>query len=523
MYGGNRLADTGPTSLWSLLWDSIRSPMMLLLLSIAGISLILGQFPEAIVMAFVAATYVAVHLLNKARADRTMARLREVQAPRTRVLREGQISEILTRDVVVGDLLPLQAGTRVAADGRLVSAAGLLVDESALTGESAPVRKDAGAEPAAETPLVERRTAIFGGTTVLDGLGRALVVTVGQDTELGKVAELVAATGSEPTPLQQEMDNLARVLAFVAIAISLLIPLLGLLHGSGLEQMILTWLPRTFLMVPGQPPIIIAMALALASPELTRHDVIVRRLQGAETLGAVTVLLSDKIGTMTENRMVLNSVLLPDGRQLDVGPGANEESEGLAAFFGLALQAMPEHTTDPTDLAVVNAAQRVEGISDKEPSQLVHQRGLSRSNAYRAMEYRQSSDRRTFLAGRPDFLLERSTQHKTPEGVAGWSAEKRDSLKSRFQDLAATGQGIAAYAYREDGLEEGDPSDLVFVGAAVIADPIRPEVAGAVSRLESAGIRVLMVTGDTPEAAAHVGREVGFVDGQPVTGPFLEN
>lgn len=171
-YGSNQLEDRGPTSLWTLAWESIRSPMMVLLLSIAGISLLLGQMREAIVMVFVVAMYVGVHLLNKARADRTMARLRQVQAPTARVLREGQIREIPTRDLVVGDVLPLQAGTRVAADGRLIEAAGLLVDESALTGEASPVRKDAGAQLDPDTSLAERVTAVFAGTTVQDGQGQ---------------------------------------------------------------------------------------------------------------------------------------------------------------------------------------------------------------------------------------------------------------------------------------------------------------------------------------------------------------
>jgi len=522
-FGSNQLEDTGPTSLWTLAWESARSPMMILLLTIAGISLLLGQFREAIVMAFVVATYVGIHLLNKARADRTMARLREVQAPTARVLREGRIQEVPARDIVVGDVLPLQAGTRIAADGRLVESAGLLVDEAPLTGESSPVHKEAGAEIAPETALAERATAVLAGTTVLDGQGKALVMAVGRGSELGRVATLATGAGDDKTPLQKEMDSLAHTLAIVALAISLLIPLLGLLRGFDLEQMVLTWLSLTFLMVPGQPPIIIAMALALASLELARRQVIVRRLHAAETLGAVTVLLSDKTGTMTENRMVMSGVLLPEGQQVEVEEQGDRARE-LAHFLQAALQAIPDlaGSNDPTDLAVVNAAADIEGFEQPERGQLVDQIGFARSNAYRALEYSQGSGHRIYLAGRPEFLLQRSESRDTPSGAVPWREEEREEFQARLESLAAEGKRITAYAYKDGRLDGGEVSAVVFVGAALISDPVRPEVDEAVASLDEAGIRVFMVTGDIPQTAAHVGRQVGLDDAEPVTGSELE-
>lgn len=244
--------------------------MIVLLLAIAGISLALDQIREAVVMVFVVAMYVSVHLLNKARADRMMARLREVQAPKRFVLRAGEQTEIDIEDVVVGDILPLQSGSRIPADARLLAATDLIVNEGALTGEAGPIDKHADADMAPDTPLAERQTAVFAGTIVLDGQGKAVVMAVGSQTELGRIAKLATQRATELTPLQKEMNGLARTLAFVAAAVSLLIPLVGLLRGFGFQQMILTWLSLTFLMVPGQPPIIIAMALALASLELAR-------------------------------------------------------------------------------------------------------------------------------------------------------------------------------------------------------------------------------------------------------------
>ena len=390
-YGNNRQEDSGSASLWALLWDSVKSPMMALLLAIAGISLALGQIREATVMVFVVAMYVSVHLLNKARSDRTMARLREVQAPKTSVLRDEEQQEIDYEEVVVGDILPLRSGSRIPADGRLISAAGLIVNEAALTGESAPVQKRADADVSPDAPLAEQRSAVFAGTNVLDGQGKALVMAVGVQSELGRVAKLSTRRDSEPTPLQKEMNGLARTLAFLAVGVSPLVPLVGLLRGFDLHQMILTWLSLTFLMVPGQPPIIIAMALALAALELARKGVIVRRLQGAETLGSVNTVLSDKTGTMTENKMQLSAVLLPDGSLVEIGDQHEDGQGRLRDFFGAALPAIPENANDPTDLAILQAVDRVENIERSQPGQLVDQVGFSRSGAYRSLEFRQDS------------------------------------------------------------------------------------------------------------------------------------
>lgn len=220
--------------------------MMLLLLAVAGISLLLGKIREAVVMTVVVLIYVGVELYNKARTDRTMARLHELQSPQVTVLRDGKRREVDVAEVVVGDVLPLQPGSRIAADGRLIFSAGLLVDEAPLTGESAAQAKDAEAEVSPAAELAERPTAVFAGTMVLDGQGKALVVAVGEETELGQVAELTAGAEEEPTPLQQEMNAQAHTLAYVAVGVSLLIPLVGLLRGYNLKEMVLTWLSLTF-------------------------------------------------------------------------------------------------------------------------------------------------------------------------------------------------------------------------------------------------------------------------------------
>lgn len=525
-FGSNQLEDAGPTSLWTLLWESIKTPMMVLLLTIAGISLALGQLREAVVMVFVVAMYVGVHLLNKARSDRTMARLREVQAPKTLVLRDNRQQEIDFEDVVAGDILPLRSGSHIPADARLIASAGLLVSEGALTGESAPVQKDAGAEVAQDAPLAERPTAVFAGTTVLDGDGKALVMAVGERSELGRVAKLSTQRDTEPTPLQKEMNDLTRTLAFVAVGVSLIIPLVGLLRGFDLQQMILTWLSLTFLMVPGQPPIIIAMSLALAALELARREVIVRRLQGTETLGSVNVVLSDKTGTMTENKMQLSGILLPNGKLVTLDGAHVDGQTGYNAFLNAALPAIPQNANDPTDLALIQAAESVAGFKRPQPGQLVNLVGFSRGGTYRSLEYHQDGSGQIYFTGRPEYIIDRSNRKEAyadgKDQIVDWSQGEQEALKRKIAELASQGKRITAYAYQAGRAAQAEPQDLIFAGAAVISDPIRPEVKDAVQKLKEAGVRTVMVTGDIRETAGYVAREVGIDGGNVLTGWELD-
>ena len=525
-FGSNRMQKRGPTSLWTLLWESVKSPMMLVLLSIAAISLALGQTREAIVMVVVVAIYVGVHLLNKARSDRTMAKLREVQAPKTIVLRGGEQREIDFQDVVVGDILPLRPGSRVPADARLLDSAGLLVDEAALTGESAPVHKNSDGEISPDTPLAERETAVFAGTAVLDGQGRALVTAVGDRTALGRVAELAAQPETGRTPLQKEMDDLATTLAYVAVGVSLLIPLVGLLRGFDFEQMVLTWLSLTFLMVPGQPPIIIAMALALAALELSRKQVIVRRLEGAETLGSVNTVLSDKTGTMTENEMQLLDILLPDGRLVPVDHHGDQEAQILHKFLQSAVLAIPETTNDPTDLAIKDAVEEYVNFDLTQPGELVGLIGFSRGGKFRSLTYQDGEGVQQFVTGRPAFLLAHSDRKMLlqADGVQGqpWDEGEKRNLEGKIAELAGQGKRIAAYAFHQGSFDAEEPEDLIFVGIAVISDPIRPEVPGAIQALSKAGVRTVMITGDIKETAAYVAEEVGLDASAVVMGSELE-
>jgi len=523
-FGRNSLPGQGASSIAQLFRQSIRSPMIILLLAVTLISLTLGQVREAIVMTFVVAVYIAIELINKLRSDRTMAGLRELQSPTSTVLRDGHQQDIPVGEICVGDVLILQTGTKIPADARLISSVGLLVNEGPLTGESTPQAKDAAANVPADAPLAERATAIFSGTTVLDGQGVGIVMAVGPESELGHIAGFTSAAVSTPTPLQKEMGDLARTLAIAAIGVSALIPLIGWFRGYDLNQMLLTWLSLTFLMIPGQPPIIITMALALASFELARKKIVVRRLQGAETLGSANTIVSDKTGTMTENIMAFDRLIIGDGTILAKNQMAASQLPQWDGFFTKSLPAIPGITNNPADLAIIKAAREMQISSNTNTGRLVKQVGFETGKFYRSLEYEsQTGMQLIYLSGSPEFIISRSTQEESGGKTNYWGEEERDRILELVQQFASEGKRITAYAYHKQTASRGLDEELIFVGCAVFEDPIRPEVKSAIAQMADAGIRTIMVTGDNPATAAFVARSVGLDATAVVTGAEINN
>ncbi len=499
-FGKNTFAELKLASTFSLLIEGIKSPMMLLL-SIAVLSLIFSKFLEASVMVFVVFAYVFIELINKARTDRTLKQLKALAQPTISVIRDGKKSEITSSELVVGDLIVLSSGVRVPADGRIIESKGLVVDESALTGESNPVRKDAESEVPEEAPLTEKTNSVFSGTVVFDGEGIVLVTAVGEKSEFGKIAREVQITKKENTYLQTAMINLAKMLAVVAVAVSLIVPGIGILRGQDFQQMVITWLALTFLMVPGQPPIMITMALALASFELAKENIVTKRLRGTETLGFVTGVVTDKTGTVTENKISLEKFISAEGNELDKSSEQSVVKEKI-------LLSLPEHSRDPTDEAVFEALGGIQG--KKTPPDIFI--GFARGQPWRILVYRKDNGFLYAIAGKPEILINSSNLPKK---------EKKKLLEILEKETAA-GKRIVAYAVRILDKSETDRlKDLDFVALAILTDPVREGVKEAIVSLELAGVKTVIVTGDHPGTAKAVAEKIGL-SGEVVTGDQIE-
>ena len=351
-----RLATTGPNR-WQkprrvtfghVLADEITEPMMLLLLAVAVLYSVWGRLEDTIAIVVIISAVVLVEVFAEYRAKTVIAALGQLTAPTAPVLREGRTEQVRTEDLVPGDVVPLRDGARVPADVRLVETWGLRVDESALTGESVAAGKDAADVLPDDTPLADRTNLAFAGTTVVAGRARGVVVATGMATELGRITGLVLEAKPPRTALQQAMRDLSRVLAFVALGFSVLVPLIGVIGGQPWREMVLTGLTMAFATIPEELPIIISLVLGLGAYRLSRRNGLVRRLRAAEALGTVTVIATDKTGTLTENRMTVARTVadaVSDDELLALGAACHDASAEGGGFTG-----------DPTDVAFLEAA-----------------------------------------------------------------------------------------------------------------------------------------------------------------------
>ena len=309
VFGPNRLSAQKQETVWDIFLEEIREPMIVLLLITGVLYGIWGELEDTLTIFFVILALVSAEVLNERRAKQAIGALIKLSEPTSPVIRGGQHREIPAEQIVSGDVIVIEAGRRIPADARLTEAYGLAVDESALTGESVAVEKASDLVLPETTPLSERRNLVFAGTTAVRGRGAAVVVAIGMNTEVGRVARLAREAEAPRTPLQKAMKELSQSLAWLAIGFSVLIPLLGWEFGrQPLRQMILTGLALAFSVIPEELPIIITMVLALGGYRLSKRHAIVKRLQAVETLGAVTVIATDKTGTLTENRIEVSRV-----------------------------------------------------------------------------------------------------------------------------------------------------------------------------------------------------------------------
>ncbi|GAA1829046.1 cation-translocating P-type ATPase [Pseudonocardia alni subsp. carboxydivorans] len=505
-HGPNRWVVPRRVTFLRVLADEVTEPMMLLLAAIAVLYGVWGRLDDTVAVVVIIAAVVGVEVFAEFRAKSVIASLGELTAPTTPVVRDGSTVSVGVDDIVPGDLVPLAAGSRVPADLRLVETWGLRVDESTLTGEPVAAPKDAARVLSGDTALAERANLVFAGTTVVAGWARGVVVATGTATELGTLTGLVAAARPPRTALQQAMRELAGSLATLAIAFSVLVPLVGVLTGRPWREMVLTGLTLAFATVPEELPIIVSLVLGLGAYRLSRRRGLVRRLRAAEALGLVTVLATDKTGTLTRNRMTV--------AQVEPAPGVDDDT--LLGLGAACTETAPEPdggwSGDPTDVAFLVAAR---------------DRGLP-TPAEPVARFPFDPGRETMTVVLPAGASGTATVVTTgsPESVLARCAAPSPETAGRVAALAARGLRVIAVASRPASqvpATVGDAErDLVLAGVVALSDPPRPGGAEAVAAARRAGVRVVMVTGDHPACARAVAAEVG-IDPDPVlTGRDLD-
>jgi P-type Ca2+ transporter type 2C len=482
---------------WEELGESLTEPLQLLLIAVAVLSAVFGELRDAIAIAAVIAAVAVTETVTEARADRAIEALRAMSAPVARLRREGRTAEVPAADLVPGDVVAVEAGDIVPADARVLAARGLRADESTQTGEAEPVGKSEQPVPAA-TGLAERSTVLHAGTAVVGGEGTAVVVATGPATELGQLGRLAAETREPPTPLQTAMAQLARAVLVTAIAASVLVPAVGLAAGQPWRDMLLAGLTVAFATVPEELPILITLLLALGGRQLARRGALLRRLRAAETLGAVTTVVTDKTGTLTQNRLRLATI-------------TGDRRAALATAVAAQPQLAARREPMETELARAAAA---DGITPSGDEIAVFPFDPARKLVSRA---RQAGDGVLLaVAGAPEAVLDRCTI----------DTAARAGVLATLARLTADGMRVIGFARRRLGSLPADRDaaerDLDYVGLAAFTDPLRDGVPAAITALAAAGVATIVVTGDHPATAAAVAARAGLPARQGIGGGDAE-
>lgn len=529
-WGPNRLVEPRRVTFLHILREEITEPMILLLIGVAVLYSLWGKVEDTIAIFVVIASVVLVEVYTEFRAKAAIAGLKALSAPSAPVVRDGQVATVASEAIVAGDIVVVRAGERIPADLRLLDSVGLRVDESALTGEAVPVDKQAGPGLAASVPLAERTTMVYAGTVAASGRGQGVVVATGMGTELGRITGLVSEAKDPRTPLQQAMRQLAGSLARLALAVSVVIPVIGVIAGQPVREMVLTGLTLAFATVPEELPIIITMVLGFGAFRLSRRKALVKRLVAAETLGAVSVLATDKTGTLTQNTMTVTHLWTGALHTVDGSLSAPQEQlVGLAArcldleFVGGDGQMIG----DPMERAIAELA-GAHGLLGTEPGRVVHEHSFDDGRKLMSVLYADDDGQTLLIAkGAPEALAARAAAVLVDGRAEPLTGERAETFHSAVSAMAADGVRVIAVAYREgvaadDACDDAE-RDLVLVGLVGLSDPPRPEASAAVDALQTAGVRVVMMTGDHPSTAGSIARAVGLpADGAVITGAELD-
>jgi Ca2+-transporting ATPase len=568
--GSNELVDNGSTHPLKIVWQQVSAVMVLILIGAALLSLVLGKFLEAGAIGAIVVLFTLLGFFQEYRAERAIAALRQMSVPIVKARRDGRTVEIAAADLVPGDVVQLDAGTIVPADLRLIEVANLRVEEATLTGESEPVDKHTEPTYGANVALGDRRCLAFSGTQVSAGRGLGVVVATGMNTELGRIATLLQSVTVEATPLQVRLDRVGKQLALVGVAVAALVVAMGAFGGESASDLVLTAISVAVAVIPEGLPAVVTFTLAIGAQRMLRRNALIRKLPAVETLGSVTVICSDKTGTLTQNKMTVTQLHVADQRTA-VEPGARIELAAWSAAQRLLVAAVvlcndgeAERGTDgtlsmigdPTETALLQLASNA-GIDVKQLRTAVPRIGENpfdsgrkrMSTVHGPIATAPATDALfegvdgtcpvAFAKGAIDGLVAHADLVWTANGVAAFDDQHRANLLAANDEMAAAGLRVLGVAVRSftnpaapvaelvaapvaELVAEAE-SSLTIIGLVGIIDPPRSEVRDAVAVCRSAGIRPVMITGDHPLTAKAIAEQLGIAtDDRVLTGVDLD-
>ncbi|WP_039657670.1 cation-translocating P-type ATPase [Clostridium tyrobutyricum] len=521
-YGYNELCEGHKKSIFQIFMEQFKDLLIVILIVAATVSIFTGNFESAMVIFAVIILNSILGTVQQVKAEKSLKSLKALSAPTAKVLRNGIQVEIPSREVVVGDILYLEAGDYISADGRIIENYSIQVNESSLTGESENVSKTQDIIEGDNAAIGDRKNMLFSGSLVTYGRAVIVVTGTGMKTELGKVASLLKNTEEKKTPLQVNLDNFSKKLSILILIICVLIFILDVFRGYPVMDSIMFSIALAVAAIPEALSSIVTIVLALGTQKMARENAIVKKLKAVEGLGSVSVICSDKTGTLTQNKMTVKK-LYTDNKVLNSTElNLENEVEKQAVLMGIlcndASTTDEEKIGDPTEIALVDLGEiyNMDELSLRKEYSRIGEIPFDSERKIMSTVHRVKDRTLMVTKGAPDVLIDRISKIQTSSGIMDITEEDKSRIKMANEDFSETGLRVLAVTYKEIDIDKTEldlnqENDLVFVALTAMMDPPREESAKAISSCIKAGIRTVMITGDHKITASAIAREIGIL------------
>lgn len=519
-----------------LFLEQYKDFLVIILIIAAIISGVLGDIESAIVIFVVITINAILGTVQHIKAEQSLDSLKEMSAPTAKVIRDGEIKVVEGKDVTVGDVVVIEAGDYVCSDGRIIENASLKVDESAMTGESEPVEKQETVLDG-EKPLGDRVNMLYSGSFATYGRAKMVVTSVGMETEIGKIASLLKSTQEKKTPLQESLDNFGKKLSLIIIGICVIVLGLELFRSDGINLTVFTdafvfAVALAVAAIPEALSSIVTIVLSVGTQKLAKENAIIRKLQAVEGLGSVSIICSDKTGTLTQNKMTVQKIYF-DGQIIDKDDEINARQGQLiidGALCNDSVQKEGQEIGDPTEIALVNFSEKHDLPVEKmrEKYQRLGEIPFDSDRKLMSTVHKIGDNYKMLTKGAVDVLSGRINEVKTMDGKRPFTAEDLAELKKVNTEFSQMGLRVLAVCERDVDtvdISVEDEKDYILLGLVAMQDPPREESAEAVRKCKTAGIRPIMITGDHLVTASAIARKIGILDdnGRAVEGREIEN
>ncbi|MGG7155321.1 calcium-transporting P-type ATPase, PMR1-type [Clostridium perfringens] len=534
-YGKNKLETKKKKTLFKQFLSQLKDVMIYILIIAAIISAFLGEISDALIILLVIIINAVIGVIQESKAEKALDALKELSTPKALVKRDGSLKEILSEDIVPGDIVIIDAGRYIPGDLRLIDTANLKIEESAFTGESVPSEKDASFLPDKEIPIGDQNNMAFMSTLATYGRGVGVVVGTGMNTEIGKIAKMIEQEENDETPLQKKLSELGKILGFLAVGICILIFIISFFQGRDLLEMFLTSISLAVAAIPEGLPAIVAIVLALGVQRMVKKNAIIRKLPAVETLGSVSIICSDKTGTLTQNKMTVTTVYTNDSyiKESDFNLNDNE-SKLLVDCMVLcndATYSEKSQTGDPTEIALLESPFKLNILKEKLEKEFKRIDEIPFDSDRKLMTTVNLVDdkkARVFTKGALDSILSICNKISVNGKLLDFSKEYKAKVLENSNIMSDKALRVLAFAYKDiskenivlDSLEK----DLVFIGMVGMIDPPRLEVKDSIKLCKSAGITPVMITGDHKNTAFAIANELGIAEdiSQAITGHEID-